>query len=94
MNPFSGELGDYSVIMATVAATTASSSGRASTTPFGMTLPHMGPWTFSALFSPGQNRSFDDGNISSGESSCAGGNAPGSGRAPAAVQRRSLRVRL
>jgi predicted porin len=42
----------------------------------------MGGLTFSFLAAPGQNRSFDDGNIAAGESSCAGGNAPGSGALP------------
>jgi hypothetical protein len=82
MNPFSGEIGDYSVIMG--------NSGGDNRVEFGTRFDHaiwydtpaMGPWTFSALVAPGQNRSFDDGNIAAGESSCAGGNAPGSGALP------------
>jgi predicted porin len=79
MNPFSGELGDYSVIMG--------NSGGDNRVEFGTRFDHaiwydsprMGNFTFSFLAAPGQNRSFDDGNIAAGESSCAGGNAPGSG---------------
>jgi predicted porin len=82
MNPFSGELGDYSVIMG--------NSGGDNRVEFGTRFDHaiwydsprMGNFTFSFLAAPGQNRSFDDGNIASGESSCAGGNAAGSGALP------------
>ncbi len=82
MNPFSAELGDYSVIMG--------NSGGDNRVEFGTRFDHalwydspqMGHFTFSFLAAPGQNRSFDDGNISAGESSCAGGNIPGSGALP------------
>ncbi|MDB5092040.1 MAG: Porin precursor [Candidatus Eremiobacteraeota bacterium] len=79
MNPFSGELGDYSVIMG--------NSGGDNRVEFGTRLDHSlwyeSPnWhglTVNLLASPGQNRSSDNSNIASGESSCAGGNVPGSG---------------
>ncbi|HEX3467952.1 MAG TPA: porin [Candidatus Elarobacter sp.] len=82
MNPFSGELGDYSVIMG--------NSGGDNRVEFGTRFDHalwyespqMGKVTFSFLAAPGQNRSYDDGNISAGESDCAGGNSPGSGALP------------
>jgi predicted porin len=80
MNPFSGELGDYSVIMG--------NSGGDNRVEFGTRLDHSiwwdspsswGPVTLSLLVSPGQNRSSDNGIVASGEVGCAGGNAPGSG---------------
>jgi predicted porin len=79
MNPFLGELGDYSVVMG--------NTGGDNRVEFGTRLDHSlwyeSPnWhglTVNLLVSPGQNRSSDNGNIASGESSCAGGNVPGSG---------------
>lgn len=82
MNPFSGELGDYSVIMG--------NSGGDNRVEFGTRLdhalwyesPNWGGIAFSALVSPGQNRAFDNTNIPAGEAGCAGGNLPGSGATP------------
>ena len=80
MNPFNGELGDYAVIMG--------NSGGDNRVEFGTRLDHSlwwdsptswGPVTLSVLVSPGQNRSSDNSITASGESGCAGGNAPGSG---------------
>lgn len=79
MNPFSAMIGDYQVVMA--------NSGGDNRVEFGTRLDHSlwyeSPWiegfTFSVLFSPGQNRSSASDNIPAGESDCAGGNIPGSG---------------
>lgn len=79
MNPFSGELGDYSVIMG--------NTGGDNRVEFGTRLDHalwyespvLDGFTFNTLISPGQNRGYDDSQIAAGESSCAGGNVPGSG---------------
>jgi predicted porin len=79
MNPFSGMLGDYSVIMG--------NSGGDNRVEFGTRMdhsiwyesPNWGGINFNALFSPGQNRADDSSNIASGESDCSGGNIPGSG---------------
>jgi predicted porin len=84
MNPFSGMLGDYSVIMG--------NSGGDNRVEFGTRLDHSiwyesPSWNgvhFNALFSPGQNRSVDSSNLAAGESDCAGGNIPGSGGTPGA----------
>jgi predicted porin len=84
MNPFSAMLGDYQVIMG--------NSGGDNRVEFGTRLdhsiwyesPHWGPFSFNALFSPGQNRANDNSNIASGEGDCAGGNVPGSGGGPVA----------
>lgn len=79
MNPFSGELGDYSVIMG--------NSGGDNRVEFGTRLDHSIWWdspnwngfALSLLASPGQNRSGFNEITASGEAGCAGGNAPGSG---------------
>ncbi len=79
MNPFSGEIGDYGVVMG--------NTGGDNRVEFGTRLDHaiwyespkLGPVSFAALFSPGQNRSGDSDQIPAGEPECAGGNIPGSG---------------
>ena len=79
MNPFSGMIGDYQVIM--------SNSGGDNRVEFGTRLdhsiwwesPNWGGFKAAALFSPGQNRASNSDNIAAGESDCTGGNVPGSG---------------
>jgi predicted porin len=83
MNPFSGMLGDYSVVMG--------NTGGDNRVEFGTRLDHSiwyespnmnlagGKFSFAALFSPGQNRASNSDNIAAGESDCAGGNNPVSG---------------
>jgi len=46
--------------------------------------PNWSGVSFSALWSPGQNRADDSSNIASGEPECSGGNVPGSGGLPVA----------
>jgi len=84
MNPFSGMIGDYSAIMG--------NTGGDNRVEFGVPRMEHSIWyespkvagvSANVLFSPGQNRSYDSDNISSGSSDCAGGNAPGSGGTPA-----------
>jgi predicted porin len=82
MNPFSGELGDYSVVMGNTGGDNRVEFGTRFDHAIWYEMPTMHGVNFSFLAAPGQNRSFDDGNISAGESSCAGGNAPGSGALP------------
>jgi predicted porin len=82
MNPFSGMLGDCSVVMG--------NTGGDNRVEFGTRLDHaiwyespsVSGVTVNALVSPGQNRANDNSLISIGESSCAGGNVPGSGALP------------
>jgi predicted porin len=84
MNPFSGQLGDYGVIMG--------NSGGDNRVEFGTRLSHaiwyespsLAGFNFAALVSPGQNRANDNSNIASGEVDCSGGNIPGSGGLPVA----------
>jgi predicted porin len=78
-NPFSGQIGDYGVIMG--------NTGGDNRVEFGTRLDHaiwyesptLGGFQFNALFAPGQNRDTDSSNIAAGESDCAGGNVPQSG---------------
>ena len=78
-NPFSGQIGDYSVVMG--------NTGGDNRVEFGTRLDHaiwyesptVGGFQFNALFAPGQNRDTDSSNIAAGESDCAGGNTPQSG---------------
>jgi predicted porin len=85
MNPFSGMLGDYSVVMG--------NSGGDNRVEFGTRIDHSiwyespkfgGVFSFDALFSPGQNRTSDSLAQSAGSSDCTGGNVPGSGNLPLA----------
>jgi predicted porin len=79
MNPFAGMWGDYGVVMG--------NTGGDNRVEFGTRLDHAA-WYESPkvaglqlklLFAPGQNRGYDDEQIPAGESSCAGGDIPGSG---------------
>jgi|ERR1700733_1377982 len=85
MNPFSGMLGDYAVIMG--------NTGGDNRVEFGSRIDHSmwyespqlgGMFSFDVLFSPGQNRTPYNDAQSSGSPDCAGGNVPGSGNLPLA----------
>jgi predicted porin len=80
MNPFSGMLGDYSVVMG--------NSGGDNRVEFGTRLDHSiwyespklgNLFSFDVLLSPGQNRTYNNVVQSSGSPDCNGGNQPGSG---------------
>ncbi len=79
MNPFSGMLGDYAVVMG--------NSGGDNRVEFGTRLNHSiayesSKWSgfsFDLLWSPGQNRTYDNIIQSEGAGDCTGGNMPGSG---------------
>jgi len=84
LNPFSGMLGDYAVVMG--------NSGGDNRVEFGTRLEHSivyespkmwGGLSFDALVSPGQNRTYDAVVQSAGSPDCSGGNIPGSGNLPA-----------
>jgi predicted porin len=80
LNPFSGMLGDYAVIIG--------NTGGDNRVEFGTRLDHS-LWydsptfaqlvSFDLLWSPGQNRTFDNVVQSAGSPDCNGGNEPGSG---------------
>jgi len=80
MNPFSGQLGDYAAIMG--------NSGGDNRVEFGTRLDHSmwyespvyaSLFSFDVLWSPGQNRTYDNVVQSAGSPDCNGGNMPGSG---------------
>ena len=80
LNPFSGMLGDYAVVMG--------NSGGDNRVEFGTRLDHSAwyesptianVFSFDLLVSPGQNRTFDNVIQSAGSPDCNGGNEPGSG---------------
>jgi hypothetical protein len=80
LNPFSGMLGDYAVVMG--------NSGGDNRVEFGTRLDHSvwyesptigNVFSFDLLISPGQNRTFDNVVQSAGSPDCNGGNEPGSG---------------
>ena len=83
MNPFSGMLGDYAVIMG--------NTGGDNRVEFGTRLDHS-IWfespklfdtvSFDLLISPGANRTYNNVVQSSGSPDCSGGNVPGSGNLP------------
>ena len=85
MNPFSGMLGDYSVVMG--------NTGGDNRVEFGTRIDHSlwyespklgGMFSFDVLFSPSQNRTPNSLAQSSGSPDCNGGNEPGSGNLPIA----------
>jgi hypothetical protein len=78
-NPFAGMLGDYNVVMG--------NTGGDNRVEFGTRLEHaiwyespvVKGFQFNFLFSPGQNRDSDSGDLPAGGFECAGGNDPTSG---------------
>ena len=83
MNPFSGMLGDYAVIMG--------NTGGDNRVEFGTRLDHsiwyespkiLDMVSFDLLVSPGANRTYDNVVQSAGSPDCSGGNSPGSGNLP------------
>ena len=79
MNPFSGMLGDYAVVMGNTGGDNRVEFGTRLDHSIWWDSPNWGGLTFSALFSPGQNRASNSDNLAAGESDCAGGNNPTSG---------------
>jgi predicted porin len=79
LNPFSQTIGDYSIIMGNSGGDNRVEFGTRLDHAFWWDSPNWGGFTVSLLAAPGQNRSFDNSLIASGESDCAGGNVPGSG---------------
>jgi hypothetical protein len=83
MNPFSGMLGDYAVVMG--------NTGGDNRVEFGTRLDHSIWWespkwgnmlSMDLLVSPGANRTYDNVVQSAGSPDCSGGNQPGSGNLP------------
>jgi predicted porin len=79
MNPFSGMWGDYGVVMGNTGGDNRVEFGTRIDHSIWYESPSVAGLTLAVLFSPGQNRGSDEEQIASGESSCTGGNIPGSG---------------
>jgi predicted porin len=79
LNPFSGMLGDYSVVMGNSGGDNRVEFGTRLDHSFAYESPTWSGFSFDLLFSPGQNRTFDNTVQSSGSPDCNGGNQPGSG---------------
>ncbi len=81
-NPFSGMWGDYSVVMGNTGGDNRVEFGTRLSHSIWYESPKIAGWQANFLFSPGQNRAYDNSNLASGESDCAGGNDPSSGANP------------
>jgi hypothetical protein len=81
-NPFVGTWGDYAVVMGNTGGDNRVEFGTRLSHSIWYESPKINGFQFNLLFSPGQNRANDSGNLASGESDCAGGNDPTSGGNP------------
>jgi len=79
LNPFNGMIGDYAVVMGNTGGDNRVEFGTRIDKAVWYESPKIMGLSGALLWSPAQNRSLDNSNIASGESDCAGGNAPGSG---------------
>ncbi|MBV8645047.1 MAG: porin [Candidatus Eremiobacteraeota bacterium] len=82
MNPFNSEIGDYAVVMGNTGGDNRVEFGTRLDHSIWYESPNLHGFNLNLLVSPGQNRASDSSNIAAGESSCAGGNVPGSGATP------------
>lgn len=78
-NPFSGEWGDYAVIMGNTGGDNRVEFGTRVSHAVWYESPTVSGWQFNAMYAPGQDRSWISDQLASGESDCAGGNDPTSG---------------
>jgi predicted porin len=81
-NPFSGEIGDYAVVMGNTGGDNRVEFGTRIAHAVWYESPTISGFQFNALFAPGQNRSYFNDNLPSGEADCTGGNIPTSGAPP------------
>jgi hypothetical protein len=77
--PFAGTLGSMNVIMGNTGGDNRVEFGTLMEHSIWYESPAWNNMSFSALFSPGQNRATDSSGIPQGSSNCNGGNIPGSG---------------
>jgi predicted porin len=82
LNPFSGMLGDYRVIIGNTGGDNRVEFGLRAAHAIWYESPSWGGASFKAMYSPGQNRDDTSSIVPSGEPDCAGGNIPGSGALP------------
>ncbi|HXZ97006.1 MAG TPA: porin [Burkholderiales bacterium] len=84
MNPFSGKLGDYAVIMGNSGGDNRSEFTTRVNHAVWYESPNVHGFTLNALASPGQNPATDNSDVPIGEPDCNGNNIPGSGALPPA----------
>jgi predicted porin len=82
LNPFSGMLGDYRVIMGNTGGDNRVEFGLRASHAIWYNSPNWSGVSFNAMYSPGQNRDDTSSIVPSAEPDCAGGNIPGSGALP------------
>lgn len=82
LNPFSGMLGDYRVIIGNTGGDNRVEFGLRASHAIWYESPSWTGFSFKAMYSPGQNRSDNNDLVPSAEPDCAGGNIPGSGALP------------
>jgi predicted porin len=82
LNPFSGMLGDYRVILGNTGGDNRVEFGLRAAHAIWYESPSWSGASFKAMYSPGQNRDDTSSIVPSGEPDCAGGNIPGSGALP------------
>ena len=82
MNPFSGQIGDYRVIMGNTGGDNRVEFGLRASHAIWYESPSWSGVFLNAMYSPGQNRDDTSSIVPSAEPDCAGGNIPGSGGLP------------
>lgn len=82
LNPFSGMLGDYRVILGNTGGDNRVEFGLRAAHAIWYESPSWSGVSFKAMYSPGQNRDNTSSIVASSEPDCTGGNIPGSGALP------------
>jgi predicted porin len=82
LNPFSGMLGDYRVMIGNTGGDNRVEFGLRAAHALWYESPSWSGMSFKAMYSPGQNRDDTSSIVPSSEPDCAGGNIPGSGALP------------
>ena len=82
LNPFSGMLGDYRVIMGNTGGDNRVEFGLRAAHAIWYESPSWNGFSFKAMYGPGQNRDDTSSIVPAAEPDCSGGNIPGSGATP------------
>ena len=82
LNPFSGMLGDYRVMIGNTGGDNRVEFGLRASHAIWYESPSWNGASFKAMYSPGQNRDDTSSIVPSSEPDCSGGNIPGSGALP------------
>jgi predicted porin len=82
LNPFSGMLGDYRVILGNTGGDNRVEFGLRASHAIWYESPTWSGFSMKAMYAPGQNRDDTSSVVPAGEPDCSGGNIPGSGATP------------